>query len=141
MVSSPYQTAWVEVGWAATPGAGTSGLASEYVQAFSAANELMDRALVEVLGQLACFEIPTLKVADPELSPGPPQTLRFAAVDNEIEVVLLQPGALAWLDDSVVRDAVIVTGMSFNWAGTGMSTTRIDAELLSGTAMAWRDAR
>lgn len=117
-----------------------SGASRDYASAFSAANSMVDRAVVDVLGQLACFEVRTLRVQNVEVSPGPPRAVRFEAADDDIEVVLLRPGELAWLDDSVVRDAVFVTGTSFSWSGTGTSTTTFDGELLSGSATAWRDS-
>ncbi len=94
--------------------------------------------MVDVFGQLVCFEMPTLAAAEVELSPGPPQTARFRSNDEDPEVVFLQPGALAWLDESLVSDAVIVTGTSFHWDGTGLTTSTFDADVLSGTAKAWR---
>jgi hypothetical protein len=69
--------------------------------------------------------------------PGAPfASVRFQAPDVMLD--LPEPGAVAWVDDPLVLDAIRINSVSMNFDQTGPAMLTITADVLAGTAAAWR---
>lgn len=114
-----------------------AGTAREYVDAFAAADQLVETAASDIFGQLATYgELSTLsQPEDLDLYPGNPQAVAFTLPDASWST---EVGMVAWVDDPLIRDAVHITSVTVNLDhATGM-VQRMTGVVLAGTAAAWR---
>ncbi len=114
-----------------------TGTARAYADAFEAADGLVETAASSVFGQIACYPVRTMAAADLEIVPGAPATVRYTTPD--VMLHMPRPGALAWLDDPLVPDAVRINGVTMSLEETGHATLDLTGDVLAGTAAAWRD--
>jgi hypothetical protein len=113
-----------------------TGTARAYAEAFDAADDLVETAASSVFGQIACYPVRTMAAADLEIVPGTPTTVRYTTPDVMLDMP--RPGAVAWLDDSLVPDAVRIDSVTLSFDETDQSSLDLTAEVLAGTATAWR---
>jgi hypothetical protein len=113
------------------------GAAHEYATAFDRAEGLIQLAASDVFGQLLMY--------------GDPQTVHPDRVefdgDGEVRMGFSSPeliggttGALLWVDDPLVSDAVRVEELRFSLDHTSTELVRCAAVMLSGTGQAWAGA-
>jgi hypothetical protein len=116
--------------------ASLSGSAREYSDAFDVANQLVETAASRVFGQLAAYGEPTQYPPPQQLDiqSGSPQVVSFTITDP------LWPdmGALVWVDEPLIRDAVCITAVTSNHDAATGSQHRVSGTVLAGTAAAWR---
>jgi hypothetical protein len=111
-----------------------TGPARDYVDAFAAADGLIETAASAVFGQIACYPLRTMAAADLEVVPGLRTTVRYTAPDF---ADFPQPGDVVWLDDPLVTDAVRINGVTMSFDAAAGGTLALTAEVLVGTAEAW----
>lgn len=116
---------------------GLTGSARAYANAFDAADGLVEIAASNVFGQLVCYDLRTMTVTDLEIIPGPNSTVRYETPD--IMPDMPRPGAIAWLDDPLVPDAVQIRHVTMSLDPTGQTPLSVTASVLAGTAAAWRE--
>lgn len=111
-----------------------AGPAREYADAFDAADRLVELACSDVFGQLAVYGTLALTgVTDLAAHGAGPGTVSFTVED----IVHLDTGTVAWLDDPLFPDAVHVTGLNYSFdQATGMGVRATGRGLL-GTADLW----
>ncbi len=112
-----------------------SGPAAEYVEAFDAADRLLETAASDVFGQLASYPLSSLPCGDLEIQPGDPTVVVFTV--DDVGPAMPELGMLSWLEDPLVPDAVQIVGSRFHWDGTGNATMNLTARLLRQTSIAW----
>lgn len=117
------------------------GKARSYSEAFARVNHLITTATSDVFGQLVAFGAPpSLPVSNLDLRGDEASNVRFEV--PEPYVMLLNCGNVAWLEDSLVTDAVRIESLSTNIMSTGEGTLKLGAVMLAGTAEGWpRDSR
>lgn len=111
-----------------------NGASHEYAVAFEDADRLLGFSCSDVFGQLAVYGTVSVdRVSDLAAHNEGPAGVEFTVAD----AVYLSHGAICWLDDPLVPDAVILTVVSHNFTqATGL---RISAKgrVLAGTATTW----
>lgn len=113
-----------------------SGAARVYSDAFDAVDGLLEM-IGSVFGQIVCYTVPRMIASDLEIVPRNSTVVRFTTTDTMPD--LPKPGALAWLDDPLVPDAIRITEMAVNIDEADDATVDLTADVLNGTAVAWRD--
>lgn len=110
------------------------GPAREYADAFHAADRLIELACSDVFGQLAVHGTVALNgVTDLAAHGAGPGTVAFTVEDT----VHLDSGAIVWLDDPLVADAVHLTGLDYNFDHAVGVRVRVTGGALLGTAAVW----
>jgi hypothetical protein len=116
-----------------------SGSAREYVTAFTAANKLVEVAGSDVFGELTAYGQPTTlsRPRDIDLRPGTFQLVSFARMGGQNNVPgPLEIGQILWLGDTLVPDAVRLTGTTSTFMFND-ATERWTGLVLAGTSNAW----
>ncbi|WP_326954649.1 hypothetical protein [Amycolatopsis sp. NBC_01286] len=117
-----------------------TGKARSYSEAFERVNRLITVATSDVFGQLVAFgEPPTLSVTNLDLRGDKSANIQFEAPEHY--TVLLDCGNVAWLDDTLVTDAVRIESLSTSLMPTGDGMLRLGAVILDGTADGWQRNR
>lgn len=114
-----------------------TGNARAYADAFDASDGLVEIAGSSVFSQIACYTVRSMAITDLEIIPGASTTVRCTVPDVMIDMP--HPGTVAWLDDPLVSDAVLVKGVTMSMHETGHATMDVTADVLAGTAVAWHD--
>lgn len=112
-----------------------SGAAREYTQAFEGVNAVIETAASDIFGQLLAYGAPITISRPQELDvrPGPPRTVEIALSN----VAWPDLGAVVWIDDPLVDDAVHLIGMAMSYEPVDGTHHRLTGVVLEGTAESW----
>ncbi|KRB65120.1 hypothetical protein ASE03_32595 [Kitasatospora sp. Root187] len=112
-----------------------TGPAQHFADAFHRADMLIETAASDVFGQLAIYGLPIQlgKVTNIDLEPGTPRRAHFTP-ENDL---WLETGELVQIDDPLVDDTCLLTGMTINF-GFGQEPSRMTAQILPGTRSLWK---
>jgi hypothetical protein len=112
------------------------GSARAYVDAFSAANELIDTTTSEVFGQLMAYGDPlTISACGLDLLGGRPPRVAFSLAEHY--VVCIGPGSLLRLDDPLVPDILRIDSLNVHVTLVDDAGLKAEAVLLENTAAAF----
>jgi hypothetical protein len=113
-----------------------TGPAREYADAFDAADQLVETIASDVFGQLATYGEPTTfgRPRDLDIQPGDQRVVSFTYTD----AAWPELGMIAWVDDPLIPDAVLITRGDVNSDAATGEALRLVGSVLAGTAAAWR---
>lgn len=112
-----------------------AGAAREYADAFAELDGLIELACSDVFGQLCVYGTPRLdRISDLAINSDGAGHLEFGTDF----MPWIEPGAVCWLDDELVGDAVYLTGLRFNFDQAAGMKLMASGRLLAGTSTAWK---
>lgn len=111
-----------------------TGPAREYADAFDAADQIVELAGSDVVGQLAVYGTFVLAgVTELAAHGAGPGTVEFTVGG----MVHPDPGSVCWLDDPLLPDAVHLTGLDWSFDQVAGTRVRATGRALVGTATVW----
>lgn len=115
--------------------AAMQGSARAYADAFDKADRLIETLSSDIFGQLAAYGEPDTcaRPRDLDIEPGSPTTIRFTWPEDTWPEI----GAIVWLDDPLIADAVHVTALHSQFNQSGGLTQQVSAAVLTGTTITW----